>query len=191
MKHETTTLMTKKALASSLKKFMATKTLSKISVREICEDCAVNRKTFYYHFQDIYDLLKWIFEQEAIEVVKQYDLMIDFEDAIQFALDYVEKNELLCSCAFDSLGRDQLKKFFQKDFYYVIGNIINQLSDGIDVPKDYSQFLITFYTEALASILIDWIQNRDKRDKDKMTKYISFTLYGTIKFALEKALTMK
>lgn len=48
MKHETTTLMTKKALASSLKKIMEQKPLGKISVREIIEDCGVNRKTFYY-----------------------------------------------------------------------------------------------------------------------------------------------
>ena len=91
MKHEVTTLMTKKALAASLKKLMESRPLSKITVRDIIEDCGVNRKTFYYHFQDIYDLVKWMFEEEAIEVVKQYDLIIDYQDAIRFTLDYVEK----------------------------------------------------------------------------------------------------
>lgn len=47
---------TKKALAASLKKFLAEKPLSKVTVTDITEDCEVNRQTFYYHFKDIYDL---------------------------------------------------------------------------------------------------------------------------------------
>jgi Transcriptional regulator len=187
MRHEITSLMTKKALASSLKKIMEQKPLGKISVREIIEDCGVNRKTFYYHFQDIYDLLKWVFEEEAIEIVKQYDLIIDYQDAIRFVLDYVEENKLICNSAFDALGRDELKRFFQKDFLSVIENIVEQLSNGMNIPDDYKAFLINFYTEALASLLIDWIRNKDNRDKQKMIKYVSLTLYGSIKQILEKA----
>lgn len=186
MKHETTTLMTKKAIVASLKKFMEKRPLSKISVRGIIEDCGVNRKTFYYHFQDINDLVKWMFEAEAIEVVKQYDLIIDYQDAIRFAMNYLEENKHICNCALDALGRDQLKRFFQKDFFALIGSIVNQLSERISVPEDYKAFLINFYTEALASLLIDWIQNKDHVDKEKVVKYISLTLFGTIEQALKK-----
>ena len=60
MKHEESTLLTKKALAASLKKSMEKKPLKKITVSGIITDCNVNRKTFYYHFEDIYALLKWM-----------------------------------------------------------------------------------------------------------------------------------
>lgn len=53
-------LNTKKMLSGALKNAMKSKSLSKITVSELIEACGVNRKTFYYHFQDIYDLLKWI-----------------------------------------------------------------------------------------------------------------------------------
>lgn len=187
MKHATTTLMTKTALAASLKKLMEKRPLSKITVRDIIEDCGVNRKTFYYHFQDIYDLVKWMFEAEAIEVVKQYDMIIDYQDAIRFALNYVEENKHICNCALDTLGRDELKRFFQKDFFAVMGRIVEQLSEGMSVPEDYKAFLINFYTEAMASLLIDWIRNKDHCDKEKIIQYISLTLYGTMKQALEGA----
>ena len=64
MKHEITTFNTKKTIAASLKKFMEKKPLSKITVSEIVADCQINRKTFYYHFENIQDLLKWMLEQE-------------------------------------------------------------------------------------------------------------------------------
>ena len=58
-------LLTEKALAASLKKLLEKKTLNKITVRDITDDCGVNRQTFYYHFHDVYDLVEWIFTQEA------------------------------------------------------------------------------------------------------------------------------
>ena len=55
---------TKRALAQSLKHLMEQKPLEKITVVDISEDCGVNRQTFYYHFQDIYDLIEWIYINE-------------------------------------------------------------------------------------------------------------------------------
>ena len=47
--------ITKKALATSLKKLLSKKELSKITITNITKDCGVNRQTFYYHFKDVYD----------------------------------------------------------------------------------------------------------------------------------------
>ncbi|BCN29179.1 TetR/AcrR family transcriptional regulator C-terminal domain-containing protein [Anaeromicropila herbilytica] len=187
MQHVTTSLMTKKALAESFKKILEQKPLGKISVREIIEDCGVNRKTFYYHFENVYDLLQWIFKEEAIEIVKQYDLIVDYQDAINFMLNYLENNKHICNCVFDALGRDELKRFFQEDFFSIIGNTVYQLAEGKKIPRDYLDFLINFYTEALASLLIDWIRNKENESQKKMIQYISFTLYETINQVITKA----
>ena len=97
MTHDENTLITKKRLATSLKKFMLVKSLNKISVTEIVKDCNLNRKTFYYHFDDIYDLLKWILEQEAVEVVKNFDLVVDYKEAILFVINMWKKIHIFLS----------------------------------------------------------------------------------------------
>ena len=79
MKYEAASMKTKRALAESLKKFMRQKPFSKITVTEIVADCGVNRKTFYYHFEDIYALLRWIFEEDAVNIVRQFDFINDYE----------------------------------------------------------------------------------------------------------------
>lgn len=63
MKNEVISLNTKKALSSALKETMRHKAFSKITVKEIIEHCDVNRNTFYYHFDDIYALLRWTLER--------------------------------------------------------------------------------------------------------------------------------
>ena len=182
MKHTVTTYNTKKMLADSLKRAMKQKSFSKITVSEIIQDCGVNRKTFYYHFEDIYDLLKWIFENEAVEVIKHFDLAVDYEEAILFVMDYIEKNDYIINCAYDSIGRDEMKRFFYADFIEMISDVISngEKEAGKCLDKDYKNFLCNFYTEALAGMLIDWIKNRDERSQKQVIDYLSKTLKGSI-----------
>ena len=53
--------ITKRALATSLKKLLSQKELTKIAIKDITDDCGVKRQTFYYHFADVYDLIEWIY----------------------------------------------------------------------------------------------------------------------------------
>ena len=124
MKHEEISLNTKRMLAASLKKFMAKKPFSKITVSELIADCDINRNTFYYHFEDIYALLRWMLETEAIEVVKQFDLITDYEEAINFVMDYVEANDHILNCAYDSIGREEMKRFFYPEFTGIISCLL-------------------------------------------------------------------
>lgn len=182
MKYEITSLNTKKTLAESLKKIMKKKKFSKITISEIVADCGVNRKTFYYHFEDIYDLLKWIFENEAVEVVKHFNLAVDYEEAICFVMDYVEKNDYLINCAFDSIGRDEMKRFFYADFIEIVSAVIDTAEEnaGTSLDKEYKSFLCNFYTEALAGILIDLIRNRDSRNQTQVIDYLSTALKDSL-----------
>lgn len=185
MKHEVTTYNTKKTLAESLKKAMRTKPFSKITVSEIINDCGVNRKTFYYHFEDIYALLKWMFEEEAIEVVRHFDLSNDYEEAIRFVMNYVEQNDFIINCAYDSIGRDGMLRFLQADFMSVITSTIDMKlhEAGKTIDKEFKEYVAKFYTEALAGMIIDWAKNKDKTDRVRIAKYltaiIEFTLNGS------------
>lgn len=50
----------------ALKEMMLSKTLDEINVTSLCKKCGCHRQTFYYHYQDIYDLLAAIFLSEAV-----------------------------------------------------------------------------------------------------------------------------
>ena len=80
----------------------------------------MNRNSFYYHFEDIYALFKWMLEQEAVEVVKQFDLVLDYREAIQFVMDYVSENRHMVNGAYDAMGREGLKRFFYADFIDIV-----------------------------------------------------------------------
>ena len=50
---------------------MTQKPLERITVAEIMDTCGMRRQHFYYYFTDIYDLLRWTFDKEALELLQQ------------------------------------------------------------------------------------------------------------------------
>ncbi len=75
MKHKTyeSSHATKQAICAALKSLMVQKPLDKITVSEIMESCGMVRQHFYYHFEDIYDLARWMFQEEAVSLLAQQE----------------------------------------------------------------------------------------------------------------------
>lgn len=55
---------TKGMFANELEVMMDRMPLSKVRVRDLCARCGVERRVFYYHFKDKYDLVAWMFERD-------------------------------------------------------------------------------------------------------------------------------
>lgn len=185
MKHEVTTLNKKKMLSASLKHCMEKKSLSKITVTDIVTDCGLNRKTFYYHFQDVPDLLKWTLEQEAV-VVKQFDLLNELEEALRFAVRYIRENSHMINCAYDSIGRDELKRFLNHDFQSIVMSIVEQIErkENVHSDPDAKKIICNFYTEGMAGELVDLLKSRDAAQDEKSIRCISLVVRTSLEAAV-------
>lgn len=186
MKHEVTTLNTKKMLSALLKHCMEKKSLSKITVTDIVTDCGLNRKTFYYHFQDVPDLLKWTLEQEAVDVVKQFDLLNELEEALRFAVRYIRENSHMINCAYDSIGRDELKRFLNHDFQSIVMSIVEQIErkENVHSDPDAKKIICNFYTEGMAGELVDLLKSRDAAQDEKSIRCISLVVRTSLEAAV-------
>jgi len=89
--------VTKRALASSLRRLLMKEPLDKITIKELTDDCGISRSAFYYHFQDIYELVEWTtFEKLGRKLSKSVEegnwkeiirtIVTDFDEDRQFVL---------------------------------------------------------------------------------------------------------
>ena len=187
MKHEVSTQITKETLSASLKRKMEKKALSKITVTEIVEDCGFNRRTFYYHFEDIYALVEWMLEQEAVELLRRSSSCLTWDEGVLLLLGYIKSNDHICRCALDGLGRELLQKFFYNDAIGIVRNIVNELSEGVSVSDSYKRFIAQFYTRALAETALSWITGGMKESPQELVKLLDVTVRGNVKAALCRA----
>lgn len=177
---------TKGMLADSLKKLMITKPLSKISIREITEDCGVNRQTFYYHFHDIFDLLEWMFTEEALDLFAYGEKPFSLNEGVLHLLQYIRDNQALCLCTLQSLGHKHLRKFFYDGINNVILSVVNEYSSDLSVSEEHKNFIAHFYTVSFAGFIENWLQEGLKDDPDEIIRLCEITMQGNIRGALER-----
>ena len=139
---------TKQELSAALKTLMSQKPLEKISIREITDLCGLRRETFYYHFADIYDLVKWMFEEEAIVLLRQHEGVQLWQEGLLQLFHYIQDNRAFCLCALRSIGHSHLRKFFQADIYGIVQRTVEQLSREMGCPAD--ELVTQFYRGELA-----------------------------------------
>ncbi len=187
MTHEETTLRTKKAICDALKDLLQEKPFSKITVSELIRKCNINRKTFYYHFEDIYGLLRWMLEQETFEVVKNFDLLVDYQDAFIYVIDYVKENSYVLNCIYDSVGRDELKRFLYKDFNGIMKKLLQDIAAQmkVEIPASFMEFLSDFYTEAVAGMMINIFQNTNLYTRDQLIEYFGTIVHSSIPASIQ------
>ena len=66
-------IKTKKILFNTLLELMKNKNFEKIKISDICEESLINRSTFYAHYEDKYELLMELFEEQKLSLLKELE----------------------------------------------------------------------------------------------------------------------
>ena len=83
------TLVVKKMLANTIKELMNEKPLTKITVQDLTKKCGISRQTFYNHFHDIYELVEWIYLNEAHITLGENISYENWQDALEALFQYI------------------------------------------------------------------------------------------------------
>ena len=178
--------ITKVALADSLKKLLQIKTLDKITVKDIVEDCGVNRQTFYYHFHDIYDLLGWFFIKEAEKIVGNKKTYTTWQQGFLQAFKYVNNDKKLIINAYNSIGREYLENYLYSIVYELLKDIVEEKAEGMDVSDEDKKFVADFYKYAFVGLSLEWIRMGMKDNPELIIEKLSKLIKGDIEAGLKK-----
>lgn len=184
----TISVQTKHALAAALKLLMAQKPLDKITIHEITERGGIRRQNFYYHFEDIYDLMRWMFQAEALSLLQQREGSLLWQEGLLQLFRYIEDNRAVCLCALNSLGREHLKRFFKADIYAVIHRSVAQIGTELGaadagVTEADTELTTHFYVVALAGILEDWLRGEIVRTPEELISFADSLLQDHLRGA--------
>ncbi len=179
---------TKYALAAALKELMAQKPIDKISIHDLTERCGIRRQTFYYHFEDVYDLLRWMFQEEAVALLKQHEGTLLWQEGLLQLFHYIEDNRAVCLCALKSVGREHLKRFFQADIYAVIHSAVEQIGTDVGaiqagVTSDEVALLTHIYVVASAGVIESWLLGEIDRTPEQLVAFADQMLQDHIRGA--------
>ena len=179
--------ITKRAIADSLKALTKTKTFDKISVKDISEQCGINRQTFYYHFEDKYTLLKWIYES---------DLLSKYMNDVNFDNWTTRLESLLTAMTEDKTfyintvrhTENYIQEYLLVQAQDIFEQAINVIEESANaegkktVSKEQRNFIARFFAYGSCGIIIEWVS----RGMIEEPEYISGNM-KTLKDLCERA----
>ena len=144
--------VTKQVLAYALKNLMTRQPLSKITVGDICQSCGMNRKSFYYHFQDKYDLVTWIFRGD---LAAETDGTDTFSGMMLALCRTMEKNAPFYRCALKEGGQNSLQESVARELRPGLAAALRpHLSD----PR-LLEPMTDLYVNVCCAMLVRWVQS--------------------------------
>ena len=158
---------TKQALIASFKKLLDTEPFDKITISEITNDCCLSRQTFYYHFRDIFDMIRWIYNSESLNEIGGRGGYGTWQDKIRELFDYTLNNKSLILGTFNSKCRNDLVGYYMDVSIRKISDIVEMKSDG-DIAEKDKKFIVSVYAYAFVGIMVDWISDGMKESSEEM-----------------------
>ncbi len=167
---------TKKALASSLKNLLLAKDFDKISVGDVTENIGMNRKSFYYHFKDKYDLVTWIFDTEFLTVTPKtadWGLLSGICNYLYPNRDFYKK--IICIEGQNS---------FSEHFKSILSTLLKNNLKDVKGDENFIAFYIEFFSDAIFDAFKNWLINDKNRTAEEfadMLKRCFLTISERIK----------
>ena len=179
--------ITKKALADTLMKLGKTKDLNKITVSDIVEDCGVNRQTFYYHFDDKYELLKYIYESELFDPLME-DLSFDnWEPKMIDALKVIKRmRDFFMNTVASSPNFFQ--GYMQETLIGVFVTAVEDLDKDKRVSAETKELYARFLTYGTSGVILDWIMTGAKQKEEELVEELKGMFLRTEEIQITKIL---
>lgn len=176
----------KREIKNSFIKLLTERPISQITVKDIVEDCGVNRNSFYYHFQDIPSLLEEIIVEMTAKVIENLPEESTFEEKVTAALQEINLNKRMIYHIYGSSNREFYEKQLMKICEHVTRTYIrsSEYSERVD-SKDL-EFVISYLKCELFGQLIDWLNHDMSYDIVEHSRILCRMFAGSMRMVCQK-----
>ena len=178
--------LTRNAIADALKRLLAQKPLSRVTVMDIAAECGISRMTFYYHFRDIYDLVGWIISSDITRILSGRRTHDTWQDGFLSIFKAVEKDHVFVFNVFNSMTRDQLERSLAGPVSELLLAVLKETEAAGRLQDEDLMFIASFYSYAFIGVMLDWIGNGMMERPEPMISRIECIMAGSFEKAVER-----
>ena len=176
----------KKIFVDTILDMMMTKSFNSITVTDIVNQCGVSRQSFYHYFDDIYDLIEWIYIQETERALNEFSDIDSWQTGYIRIMRWAQDNKTLVMNTYCSIQREYIEIFMYRVLYQYIIKVVEAEAEGLNVTEEQCAFIAKFYTLAINAISLEWIKNNMEESPEDVAEKVNFMIEGDFKKALLK-----
>ena len=172
---------TKSALADAMKKLMVRKSFAKISISDLCEECGLNRKSFYYHFKDKYDLVNWIFYVDFLTNMGGKNFENEW-DVLVAVCNIFYQNKAFYQSALRIEGQNSFKDYFYEMLEPVMAFFVQDL-----FQVQNQKLFVTFFCDAFLTAVLRWFSMESELEPETFVEELKEVIYRSSEKIAAKA----
>ena len=167
---------TESLLCESFFELLKKNPFHKITIQMISASSGVNRQTFYYHYDNIYDLLGKTIEYVFIQM-GHLEEDISWDEALSSFLTWMKDNRSVVKNLLNNVTADYLRKAI----YPIIGKCMSSTYRPnviiSDIGTQYEEeFLEHFLTIGITQYILEWAQEDFREPEEEVIDHIFFLL---------------
>lgn len=171
---------TKKAIRNSFIKLLNEKPLKQISVRDIVDDCGINRNTFYYHFQDIPQLLASIIKEDSARIIAEHPQLNSVEECLDAIIKFSLDNRKAVLHIYRSVNRDLYEQYQWQICEYAVKTYMDSALKGRKISDPDREIITEYMKCVLFGLIMDWLERGMQNDVKSFTHRICQLKLGTL-----------
>lgn len=179
--------LTKKAITDSFMKLLNEHPFDKITVKDIVEDCGINRNTFYYHYHDIYELLEEILEAERKRAAEDSVNYESWQEAILQASSFAFENKRALYHVYNSLNRKQIEDYIRDITDLGIRTFVTYKAKDRRISEESMDLIVAFYKSTVVGLILQWLDGNMKKDAEATILQLGTLAEGTMEVMLQNA----
>ena len=86
----------KEIIAEAAKRLLMERNAKKLTVKDIVEECQITRQAFYYHFEDIPALIRWVLERDIKKMLQEVQTLGNGEQRLRYFFWSPSMRPLMC-----------------------------------------------------------------------------------------------
>ncbi len=181
-------MKTEYSLALTLKDMMSHQPLETISVLELSKRCGISRKTFYYHYHDIYDLLTQVFLEEKIPDAQNAN---NFQELIKCVFQYYKNNQAFIDATLQSAGGNLFSEFVYNVFYTASLRFIKKIDEDNILHPNTKKSIARFYAYGYGNSTVYYLSNYKNKTLVGLANSFSFIDKDNFRKNVQKAINLE
>ncbi len=145
----------KDIIEETFKKMAQKKSLDKITVKDLVEECQISRQTFYYHFCDIMEVIEWSLQKGVEKMMEESRRAKDPEDALKIFITSAVENGKSIDRLLDSQKREEIEKMIVRAIRSYIEKMVKEYKREVSLSYDDLQVTLDFYSYGIVGLLLE------------------------------------
>lgn len=176
--------ITKQALVSAFGAVLAKKPFGKITIRDLTDECGLNRMTFYYHFKDIYDLIQWMIENRVKRLLAD-SADITWKEQYRRILEFAIEKKSVIVRILAGIEHQYIRACLKNLAADISRQAITEILGDTPILEEDLSFLARLYAGVLVEVLLDWVSGGMRESTELTVARVALVLDGTAQRAAE------